>query len=188
MSYSELFLRLLPETVVLVTGLLVLGIDLGWMRGRSTTARTRLAVVISVIGLGGALAVSLQGGPAINLLDGMLVLDPLTRLGKEMVLLVSLVAVLVSAHSRFTVHCGEYFLLLLLATVGMMFLVTSENILVIFIALELLSLSLYIMTAFNKQSIQSAEAALKYFLFGGMSAAFMLFGLSLIYGASGELY
>jgi NADH-quinone oxidoreductase subunit N len=69
----------------------------------------------------------------------------------------------------------------------MMFLVATENILLIFIALELLSLCLYIMTAFNKQSIQSAEAALKYFLFGGMSAAFMLFGLSLLYGVSGEL-
>ena len=55
----------------------------------------------------------------------------------------------------------------------------SENLLVIFISLELLSLSLYIMTAFNKQCIQSAEAALKYFLFGGMSAAFMLFDTSM---------
>ena len=117
----------------------------------------------------------------------MLVLDPLARFGKQMILLLSIFAVLVSAHSRFTAHIGEYFLLLLLATIGMMFLVASENLLVIFISLELLSLSLYIMTAFNKQSIQSAEAALKYFLFGGMSAAFMLFGLSLLYGASGEL-
>src|SRR4030095_10008810 len=122
-----------------------------------------------------------------NFYDGMLVLDPLTQIGKQAVLILSVFAVLVSAHGRFSNHVGEYFLLLLLATIGMMFLVASENILVIFITLETLSLSLYIMTAFNKQSIQSAEAALKYFLFGGMSAAFMLFGLSLLYGASGEL-
>jgi NADH-quinone oxidoreductase subunit N len=56
----------------------------------------------------------------------------------------------------------------------------------IFISLELTSLSLYILTAFNKQNIKSAEAALKYFLFGGMSAAFTLFGLSLVYGLSGS--
>ena len=56
----------------------------------------------------------------------------------------------------------------------------------IFISLELTSLSLYILTAFNKRNIKSAEAALKYFLFGGMAAAFMLFGLSLIYGLSGS--
>src|SRR5258707_4142491 len=69
----------------------------------------------------------------------------------------------------------------------MMFLVGAENLLMIFLSLELLSLSLYILTAFNKENIKSAEAALKYFLFGGVSAAFMLFGLSLVYGASGEL-
>jgi NADH-quinone oxidoreductase subunit N len=68
----------------------------------------------------------------------------------------------------------------------MMFLVSAEDILMIFIALELTSLSLYILTAFNKRDIKSAEASLKYFLFGGMSAAFTLFGLSLVYGLGGS--
>jgi NADH-quinone oxidoreductase subunit N len=68
-----------------------------------------------------------------------------------------------------------------------MTLASAENILLIFIALELLSLSLYVLTAFNKRNLKSAEAALKYFLFGGMSAAFLLFGFSLVYGLSGEL-
>src|SRR5947207_5392510 len=57
----------------------------------------------------------------------------------------------------------------------------------IFISLELTSLSLYILTAFNKRNPSSAEAALKYFLFGGMAAAFTLFGLSLLYGLSGSI-
>ena len=68
----------------------------------------------------------------------------------------------------------------------MMLLVSSTDLLMIFIALELTSLSLYILAAFNKQDIQSAEAALKYFLFGGMSAALTLFGLSLVYGLTGS--
>src|SRR5260370_16567971 len=67
----------------------------------------------------------------------------------------------------------------------MLFVVSAEDILMILISLELTSLSLYILTAFNKRNIKSAEAALKYFLFGGMSAAFTLFGLSLLYGLSG---
>src|SRR5207249_2302921 len=83
------------------------------------------------------------------------------------------------------VHAGEYYALILMAVTGMMFLVSSEDILMIFLSLELTSLSLYILTAFNKQSDKSAEAALKYFLFGGMSAAFTLFGLSLLYGFLG---
>src|ERR1043166_8798897 len=69
----------------------------------------------------------------------------------------------------------------------MMLLVSSDNLLLIFVALELTSLPLYALTAFNKESVQSSEAALKYFLFGSMSAAFTLFGLSLLYGISGEI-
>ena len=92
----------------------------------------------------------------------------------------------ISMESKFTEHVGEYLSLILLATVGMMLLVSSVDLLMIFISLELTSLSLYILTAFNKRNIKSAEAALKYFLFGGMSAAFTLFGLSLIYGLSGS--
>jgi NADH-quinone oxidoreductase subunit N len=68
----------------------------------------------------------------------------------------------------------------------MIFLVSSQNLLLIFIAIELLSLSLYALAAFNKSSARSAEAGLKYFLFGGISAAFLLFGFSLFYGLSGS--
>ena len=67
-----------------------------------------------------------------------------------------------------------------------MLLVSAEDLLMIFISLELASLSLYILTAFNKRNARSSEAALKYFLFGGMSAAFLLFGFSLLYGLSGS--
>ena len=69
----------------------------------------------------------------------------------------------------------------------MMFMVGSENVLLIFVSLELISLSLYILAAFHKRNLRSAEAALKYFLFGGMAAAFTLFGLSLLYGLSGSI-
>jgi NADH-quinone oxidoreductase subunit N len=75
----------------------------------------------------------------------------------------------------------------LFATVAMMLLVSTQNLLVIFISIEFLSLSLYVLTAFDKQSQLSAEAGLKYFLFGGMSAGLLLFGISLLYGLSGSL-
>ena len=117
---------------------------------------------------------------------GMFVDDPLTRLVKIALLALTICTVVISVEGKFTDHVGEYLSLILLATVGMMFLVSSTDLLMIFIALELTSLSLYILTAFNKRNIKSAEAALKYFLFGGMSAAFTLFGLSLIYGLAGS--
>src|SRR6185503_9472746 len=111
--------------------------------------------------------------------------DPLTGFVKIALLALTIFTVLLSIESNFTTHVGEYLALILFAAVGMMFLVSAEDILMIFISLELTSLSLYILTAFNKRNVKSAEAALKYFLFGGMSAAFTLFGLSLLYGLSG---
>ncbi len=94
---------------------------------------------------------------------------------------------LLSDSIRFTEHVGEYLALILFATVAMMFLVSTQNLLLIFVALEFLSLSLYLLTGFDKQRRESAEAALKYFLFGGMSAGFLLFGISLLYGLSNSL-
>jgi NADH-quinone oxidoreductase subunit N len=80
---------------------------------------------------------------------------------------------------------GEYLAMLLLGTVGLLLLVGSEELLMIFIGLELLGLSLYVMAAFDKTDIRSAEAGLKYFLFGSTASAFTLFGISLVYGMSG---
>jgi NADH-quinone oxidoreductase subunit N len=102
-------------------------------------------------------------------------------------LVLTALTALVSISGTFTEHVGEYFALVLFATVGMLLLVSADNLLMLFLALELTSLSLYVLVAFNKRSIQSAEAALKYFLFGGMAAAFTLFGLSLIYGLTGQI-
>jgi NADH-quinone oxidoreductase subunit N len=80
---------------------------------------------------------------------------------------------------------GEYLAIILLATAGLMLLVGSEEFLMIFIGLELLGLSLYVMAAFDKTDLRSAEAGLKYFLFGSTASAFTLFGISFVYGMSG---
>ena len=93
--------------------------------------------------------------------------------------------VLLTKSEKSLRHPGEYLALVLFATVGLMLLVGSEELLMIFIGLELLGLSLYVMTAFDKTDVRSAEAGLKYFLFGSTSSAFTLFGISLIYGMSG---
>jgi NADH-quinone oxidoreductase subunit N len=82
-------------------------------------------------------------------------------------------------------HHGEYLALLLLATIGLMLLVGSEELLMIFIGLELTGLSLYVLAGFDKTDPRSAEAGLKYFLFGSTASAFTLFGLSFVYGMCG---
>lgn len=186
MSYLELLRLAAPETIVVITALAVLAIDLTSMRGLETRLRFVVGGLLTCVGCAAAIAWMLVMPEHGDLSGGMLAVTPLTQLVKICLLALTIFTVLISIESDFTTHVGEFLALLLLATVGMMFLVSAEDVLMIFVALELTSLSLYILTAFNKRTTKSAEAALKYFLFGGMSAAFMLFGLSLIYGLSGS--
>lgn len=186
MSYLELLKLAAPETIVVLTALAVLAIDLTSMRGMETRLRFIIGSMITCVGCAAGILWLIVVQPHGEVAGGMLVADPLTAFVKIGLLVLTIFTVLISIESNFTEHVGEYLALILLATVGMMFLVSAEDILMIFVALELTSLSLYVLTAFNKRDIKSAEAALKYFLFGGMSAAFMLFGLSLIYGLSGS--
>ena len=185
MNYFELLKLAAPETIVVLTALAVLAIDLTSMRGMETRLRLIIGGMVASVGCAAAILWMLVNPQHADALHGMLVVSPLTQIVKICLLGLTIGTVLVSLEAKFTSHAGEYLALILLATVGMMFLVSAEDVLMIFISLELTSLSLYILTAFNKRNIKSAEAALKYFLFGGMAAAFMLFGLSLIYGLSG---
>ncbi|HUV69016.1 MAG TPA: NADH-quinone oxidoreductase subunit N, partial [Terracidiphilus sp.] len=88
--------------------------------------------------------------------------------------------------SVFTRNPGEYVAIVLMAAAGGLLIAAAQDLLVIFVGLELLSLCLYVLTAFAKSSGKSAEAAIKYYLFGGMSAAFLLFGFSYLYGITGS--
>jgi NADH-quinone oxidoreductase subunit N len=185
-GYSALFHLIVPEVIVIIAALTVLTVDLLFLRRMETRTRFAVGAVISCIGCLGAVICMLIAPQQANVFDGTLVVNPQTQLVQIALLVLTILVILMSIESTFTPHVGEYLALILFATTGMMFLVASQNILLIFISLELLSLSLYILTAFNKSSTQSAEAALKYFLFGGAAAAFTLFGLSLIYGLSGS--
>ena len=186
MSYLKLLELAAPETIVVAAALVALAVDLISMRGLEMRLRFIIGAMVTCVGCVAAIAWMLIMPEHVNAFGGMLVVDPLTQLVKVCLLGLTIFTVLISIESNFTTHVGEYLALILIATAGMMFLVSAEDLLMIFVSLELTSLSLYILTAFNKHNLKSAEASLKYFLFGGMSAAFTLFGMSLIYGLSGS--
>jgi NADH-quinone oxidoreductase subunit N len=186
MSYLELLKLAAPETILVFTALLVLAADLGAMRGLEPRFRLLIGAMFSSMGCVAAIGWMILLPQHSNFLQGVFVVDPLVQLVKVALLVLTIFTLLISVETNFTTHLGEYFALVLIAAVGMMFLVSSEDILMIFISLELTSLSLYILTAFNKRNVRSAEAALKYFLFGGTAAAFTLFGLSWLYGIAGS--
>src|ERR1700733_9812888 len=186
-SYSELLRLTAPEIVVALTGILVLVLDLSFLRRASLALRFRSAAVAASSGCILALGVMERFSAPGSLPAGMLVVNPLTQLMQISLLVLAILVFLLTDSARFTTHVGEYCALMLFATTAMMLLVSTQILLIIFITIEFLSLSLYILTGFDKESPQSAEAGLKYFLFGGMSAGILLFGMSLLYGLSGSL-
>jgi NADH-quinone oxidoreductase subunit N len=185
LSYLHILQLVAPETILVLTVLAVLAADVLALRGLELRVRLAVGAMIACVGCAVAMAWMLVLPLHGSLLQGMLIVSPLTQFMKAALLLLTILTLLLSVDGTFTPHPAEYQALLLLAALGMMFLVSSEDVLMIFLSLELTSLSLYILTAFNKRNPRSAEAALKYFLIGGMSAAFTLFGLSLLYGLSG---
>jgi NADH-quinone oxidoreductase subunit N len=186
-SYLDLLRLTTPEMVLAVTAIVVLVADLSFLHRASLAFRFRSSVVTSCCGCVLAL-VLLHRFPAHGSLPaGMLVVSSLSVLVQMALLVLAILIFLLVDSARFTTHVGEYCALMLFAATAMMILVSTQNLLVIFITIEFLSLSLYILTGFDKERLQSAEAGLKYFLFGGMSAGILLFGMSLLYGISGSL-
>ena len=179
MNYLHLLKLVSPEVVVAVTALVVLSIGLAGARAAGLCAFVAALGLVLATG-----AVSALPAHA-TLFEGMVVISPLTSLFKIICLALALFTVALARGNSFTRHHGEYLALLLFATIGLMLLVGSEELLMIFIGLELTGLSLYTMAGFDKGDARSAEAGLKYFLFGSTAGAFTLFGLSLIYGMCG---
>jgi NADH-quinone oxidoreductase subunit N len=184
-NYLELARLLGPEIILVLTVLVTLVLDLGVMRGEPLRYRSYLLISVGILGCLAAVYWMGNISEDARFMEGVLVVDSLTQTTKQLLLGLTIVALLFSMESEFTTHVSEYVALMLLATLGMMLMISSEELLMIFLSLELTSLSLYVLAGFRKQSPYSAEAALKYFLFGGMAAAFTLFGLSLLYGMSG---
>lgn len=185
--YREIFQALQAELVLIVTALVVLAVDLA-RRGATTTERGRWAGAVTLAGtLVAAVPVLLQMGlEPRQWLGGTLVADDLTRVFRLVLLGLTVLTAVISVEHDLGRHVGEYFATMLFGTIGMLLLVSTEELITAFVALELTSLCLYILTAFHKNWLRSQEAALKYFMFGAISAAFLLYGLSVLYLATGS--
>lgn len=189
-DYGELFAALRPELALVLGALLVLGFDL--TRGKRTGLDERLRVSASL----GAVAVifaavfSLRAGTGGPAFGQVLMFDPLALLTRLGVLLLALYTLTLAPGAASTRHPAEFVAMVLFATAGFALMAVAQQLLLVFLAIELASLSLYVLAGFGGVAggrVESAEAGLKYFLFGGMAAAFLLFGFSLLYGLTGSI-
>jgi len=179
------FAALAPEIVLLLTGIAVMLLSaMAPDFSRQHASHLTLAGVIVAL-----VALPLASGDA-SLYAGMLTLDSYGFFFRAVFIVVAGAAVLLSS-GYLTLHGiqrGEYYALLMFAVVGMMSMVTSHELLVIFIGIEILSVGLYVMAGFQRENVYSVEASVKYFLLGAFSTSFFLMGIALVYGATGSTF
>jgi NADH-quinone oxidoreductase subunit N len=180
-NHSALFLQLLPEAVLVLTALVLLGAAVA--TGRNSGNTFTAGIGIATFGVLLAAVAMFFVPPSGETSTPLLANDLLARMFKAVVLGLGLFAIWLPPARKEIENPGEYHALMLFALTGLMLAVGSNHLLFLFVALELASLSLYLLAGFPRTA-RASEASLKYFLFGGVSAAFMLFGISLLYGVS----
>ena len=178
---------LLPEVILALTGLVVLTVDV-FARGASERQSGRWVPAVSLAGLLAAMTATIflsgvegpEGSPMIAV-DGFRIALTVVVLGAT---IVSLLFSLEELERR-GIAVGEFYFLVLMATVGMTLLTAARDLILVFVAIELMSISVYVLTGFDRRSRRSAEAALKYFLIGAFASGFLLYGIALVFGAVG---
>ena len=183
MNYLHDLQAFLPGIVVAVTGLGVLLMD-------AFKAKADASHSVSIIGLVAALiaAVMALSEPATTAFSGMIGYGGVAAFGSAVVLVGALFSVTICRDylEDHDLHSGDVYAMILFATVGMLALATSNDLISFFLGLETMSICLYVLAGLMKNEKTGAEAALKYFLLGAFSTGFLLYGIALLYGATGE--
>ncbi len=174
----------LPE-FVLAIGALAL-ILAGAIRGK---ASDRLITEIAVGVLGLAIIILLGGKGTARFFDGAFIDDGFGRFMKVLSYIASLVTLLIAQDflSREKIDKFEFPVLVLLSTLGMSMLISATGLIALYLGLELMSLSLYVVAAFHRDDAKASEAGLKYFVLGALSSGMLLYGASLLYGFAGTV-
>src|SRR5215472_14816935 len=175
----------LPEIVLAIGAMLLLMV--GAFRGERATPTIDVAAILLLIAAG-AVVVWLPGEKLVTF-GGSFVVDGFARFLKLLALTGSAAAILMSysylaaeKQRRF-----EYSVLILLSTTGMLMLISAADLIALYLGLELMSLSLYVVAAIDRSSVRSTEAGLKYFVLGALSSGMLLYGASLVYGFTGTV-
>jgi NADH-quinone oxidoreductase subunit N len=172
----------LPELVLAGAGLLLLMIGV-FSKGDATRFVGWLTVLVMVIAAGLVLTGPGEG----QALKGLFVVDSFATFTKVLVLAASALSLILSLGwlAQEQMKKFEYSILVLFATLGMMMMISANDMMSLYLGLELQSLALYVVASFNRDSLKSTEAGLKYFVLGSVASGMLLYGVSMVYGFSG---
>ena len=188
MSFESAGYQLLPvlPELVLAAGAMVL-LMIGAFRGQGSSGLVTV-LAVGLLVLVGVLELSLPAGK-LETFGGSFIVDDFARFLKVLALIGSVVTLVLSAEflSDPSRHIFEYAILVLLSTLGMMVLISAGDLIALYLGLELMSLSLYVVAASNRDNAKSTEAGLKYFVLGALSSGMLLYGASLVYGFTGTV-
>jgi NADH-quinone oxidoreductase subunit N len=177
--------QFLPEITIVVTLCLIIVADLVFKNNRLIGGWILLAGLLAA----GFLTLA-QSGRSESVFYDMIAVDPYAVYFKTMLLVAAVFVVLFSMKSReledYAKRSGEYYMLLSGMVLGMLMMVGSTNLLMMYLALELTSLSSYVLAGFTKRSLRSAEASMKYIVYGSVSSGIMIYGISLLVGVTGS--
>ena len=173
----------LPEITVLLAACLLLMLNLVWRRQRVAVIGYVAIAVIAIV----ALEILLIAGRTKTVYHGMFVLDDFAIFFKLLFCLITTLCILFSIGylQQEQIEHSEYYVLLLFALCGLMILASAVDLIIIYVGLELMALSVYLLTGFKRQSPLSNEAALKYVILSALSSSVLLYGMSLLYGLTG---
>jgi NADH-quinone oxidoreductase subunit N len=174
-----------PELLVIAGALALL--LLGAIRGERVAGMVDIAAILIML-IAAALTV-LQPGERIEVFGGSFVVDDFSRFMKVLALLGSAAALLLSIEffRAKNIHRFEFGILVLTAAAGMMVMISARDLIMLYLGLELMSLSLYVIAAIDRDNLRSTEAGLKYFVLGALSSGMLLYGASLLYGFTGTV-
>ncbi len=175
------FLSILPILILVVWASIILLVDV-------FTKRTRLTFTLAIIGILVTLIFALyQSRNSYTGFNGMVSVDGFTVFLNALFLVSGLAGMSLAYdyNKRMNLHRGEYYVLLMYSISGMMLMAAAADLIVVFLALELLSIPLYVLAGFARPKADSEEASLKYFLLGAFAGGFVVYGVALVFGATG---
>jgi len=182
--FPDHLITLLPEMIVAVLAMALLLVDL--FISKENKVWTAYMAIVSIV-IAAFATLQLSSGETIHAFYGFFVFDPFSVFCKMLIYIATAIAMVISIdYMKDEANIGEYYVLMLFAMLGMMLMASATNFIIMYLGMELMALSVYVLVAYQREVLRANEAALKYFILGALSSALLLYGITFLYGVTGS--